>query len=141
MSFISMHIALAGLDDAGLLRKQNHALGTLYAINGKGRDTLEMFVERVPYSRRCLVDTIAEGWRVRFRREKQILADVTPQPSGDFAVRLRLLEYDQALLDLSVSVPTSAQAYRFRNAWMAQAGGVYAYIMHALGEGELKPPG
>ncbi|MDR0928176.1 MAG: DUF4364 family protein, partial [Oscillospiraceae bacterium] len=71
----------------------------------------------------------------------QILADVTPLPSGEFAVRLRLLEYDEALLDLSVIVPTNEQAYRFRKAWMAQAGGVYAYIMHALGEGELEPPG
>ena len=42
MDYISLQLGLAELDESGFLRKQPHALGTLYALTGKGHDALMM---------------------------------------------------------------------------------------------------
>ncbi len=139
MDYISMQLGLAELADAGLFRRQKHPLGTLYALTGKGHDTLDMFLAKLPHSRRTALEELAATWRVRFRREKQMLSDIRKEESGDYTVCLRLIERDSDLLTMNVSVPTHKQAQRFCDAWIAQATNIYAHIMHALGEGAKEP--
>lgn len=134
MGYISLQLGLAELDDAGLIRKQMHPLGTLYVLTGKGRDSLSMFQKRVPHSRLVTVDDQATKWRQRFRREKQMLASFEKKADGDYVVSLRLLEHDADLLKLELSVPTHEHAQAFCDAWIGQATGIYAHIMHTLGE-------
>lgn len=134
MDYISLHLCLAELDDAGLLRKQLHALGTLYALTGKGHDALELFRRRVPHSRLASVDEAAAQWRQRFRREKQMIADFEKKTDGEYVVRLKLLERDAELLHMEINVPTHAHAQRFCDAWIQQAPDIYASIMHTLGQ-------
>lgn len=139
MDYISMHLALAELDEAGHVRKEKHALGTLYALTGKGHDILDMFSARIPYSRHSHIDEIATVWKRRFRREKQMLSDFSKKDNGEYSVRLRLLENDADILDLTMNVPTREHAQRFCDAWIAQAASIYSHIMHSLGEGEIEP--
>lgn len=134
MDYISMQLGLAELDEAGLLRKRKHALGTLYALTGKGRDALSMFRTRIPHSRLAQIDMIAGDWRLQFMREKQMLADFEKKENGNYLVHLRLLEYGEDILDMRLSVPTHEAAQRFCDVWIAQAGGIYTYIMRTLGE-------
>jgi len=138
MDYISLQLLLAELMDAGLLRKRTHAIGALYSPTREGLDSLEMFRSRVPHSRLAAVDDIAEAWRLRFRREKQMLSQFSEE-NGEFVVRLRLLEWDLDLLDIRLTVPTHKQAQRFCDAWIAQAPNIYAHLMHSLGEGDTAP--
>lgn len=138
MDYITLQLGLAELDDAGLLRKQKHPLGTLYALTGKGHDALALFRARVPHSRLSTVDERAAIFRRRFRDEKQILANFAKCEDGDYTVTLRLLENERDLLHMDISVPSHEHAQRFCDAWMAQASTIYAHIMHTLGD--EKPP-
>ena len=134
MDYITLQLCLAELDDAGLLRRRPHALGMLYTLTGEGLDTLSMFRARVPHSRLEGINRVADNWRIRFRRERQMLSDFERAPNGDYAVRLRVMERNEPLLDMTISVPTHGQAQRMCDAWAARAGDIYAHIMHALGE-------
>lgn len=136
MGYVSLQLGLAELDDAGLVRKRKHPLGTLYALTGKGRDSLSMFTPRIPQSRRGAVDKAAEAFRLRFRREKQLLADFQKREEGDYVVHLRLFERDVELLGLQISVPTHAHAQLFCDTWQSQASNIYAHVMHTLGEAD-----
>lgn len=136
MGYVSLQLGLAELTDGALIRKKNHPLGALYALTGKGHDALAMFRERIPYSRLSLVDEKASAWRQRFRREKQMLADFRKMDNGEYRVELCLLENEENLLDIAISVPTHAHAQRFCDTWIAKATSVYAHIMHTLGENE-----
>lgn len=136
MGYIALQLGLAELCESGLVRKQPHALGTLHAITGKGRDALSMFENRVPHSRLASIDECAAAWRKRFRREKTMPADFEKLENGTYAVRLRLLENDENLLDMTIGVPTHEEAQRFSDAWQEAASSIYAHIMRTLGEGE-----
>lgn len=134
MDYIALQLCLAQLDEAGLLKKQAHPLGALYALTGKGRDSLLMFQARVPHSRLDRINQAADDWRHRFRREKQMPATFQKKPDGSYHVCLRLLEDDEELLSLNISVPTHANAQQFSDAWQVQATALYAQIMQSLGE-------
>lgn len=132
MDYIALRLGLSELMEAGLLREVSHDLGQLYALTGKGHDALHMFRARIPHSRLMMLDQIADEWHVRFRREKQMLADFEKLPDGNFQVRLRLQERGSDLLDLKLNVPTHAQAQGFADAWIDRAGEVYSAVLKAL---------
>ncbi len=136
MDYISLQIGLAELDESGFLRKQPHALGTLYALTGRGHDALLMFRKRVPPSRLAGIDAHAEEWRARFRREKEMLSTFEKHGENDYEVRLRLLERGCDLLDLRLSVPSRVTAQEFADLWEKRAGRVYEAIMRALADDE-----
>lgn len=132
MDYISLQLLLAELVEAGLLLRRTHEVGALYSLARKGLDTLALFQSRLPQSRLSAIDSVAETWRLRFRREKQMLSEFT-EKDGEFLVRLRLLEWDADLLDMRFTLPTRRQAQLFCDAWIAQAPNIYAHIMYALG--------
>ena len=134
MDYISLQLGLAELDESGFLRKQPHALGTLYALTGKGHDALMMFRKRVPLSRLAEIDEHAEEWRARFRREKEMLSNFEKRGEKDYVVRLRLQERGCDLLDLRLCVPSRAMAQQFSDEWEKRAGRAYEALMHALGD-------
>ena len=136
MDYISLQLGLAELDESGFLRKQPHALGTLFALTGKGHDALLMFRKRVPPSRLAEIDEHAEEWRARFRREKEMLSSFEKRGENDYEVRLRLLERGCDLMDLRLSVPSRVTAQELSDLWEKRAGRVYEAVMHALGDDE-----
>lgn len=139
MGYIEVQLGLSELVDAGLLRKQMHALGALYLLTGKGHDSLFMFRDRVPHSRLFVIDESAEQWRLRFRREKQMVADFKKISDHAYCVHLQLLERNESLLAMKINVPTRKIAQQFCDGWIAQASNIYTYIMYTLGETESLP--
>ncbi len=138
LGYISVQLGLAELVDSQFLRKEKHPIGALYTLTGKGRDSLQMFASRIPHSRKETVNRTAEVWRKRFRREQQMPANIYKGANSEYKVRLQLIERSEAILDISVNVPTHQQAERFCSAWIVQASGIYAHLMYALGEGETE---
>lgn len=134
MDYISLQLGLAELADARLLSKQPHALGMMYTLTNRGRESLEMFEHKVPFSRKATINANVEAWRRRFRQERQIISDFKKLSPGDYVVRLQLLEKDAHLFDLSIHVPTHKMAQGFCDAWIGQAADVYHYIVCTLGE-------
>ena len=134
MGYIEVQLGLAELVDNALLKKRQHALGTLYELTAKGRDSFSMFRERAPHSRLVAIEESAAAFRRRFRLEKQMMADYQKIREGAYIVSLRLIEKDESLMEISINVPTRKIARQFCDAWTAQASGIYSQIMYALGE-------
>ncbi len=136
MDYIALQLSTAELDEMGLLRKLPHALGALYAPSAQGYKALDLFRDRIPYSRATEIDAIAPNWKRRFREEKQVLGDWEKMPSGEYQVHLKLLESELPLLEMHISLPTREQATQFCARWPQEAGALYAHLMHTLGENE-----
>lgn len=134
MDYIALQLGLAELADAGQLRRRPHVRGALYALTGKGHDSLALFRQRVPHSRLKTVQDAAERWRQRFRREKQTAADFTRTDAGEYTVRMALLEGEETLLSMEISVPTHTNAQRMMDAWTDSAPEIYADIMRRLSQ-------
>ena len=138
MNYFDMQLNLCELEEQGQLAETTHPLGTLLSVNEKGMFTLDSFGNRIPASRRELIDDHARQWRRRFRMEQQTLADSFPREDGCLCVRLRLLEGNAPLLDMLITLPGVDHIPCLTARWHAAAPAVYAALTESLSAGYLE---
>jgi hypothetical protein len=133
MDYITLQLNLGELMDARHLEKTPHALGPLYTLTMEGRESLALFSRRIPHSSRSLIKDSAAGWRARFQREKQVLSDFHRQDGGTYALKLRLMEKDQPLLETTLILPSRDTADHFSRNWPKAAADFYGFLIRELG--------
>jgi hypothetical protein len=134
MDYITMQLALGDMLLTGHLRSIPHALGSLYTLSGEGRESLSLFLHRLPHSTRTLIHSTVPDWKPRFARETQMLADFHRRDDGKYDLRLRLMEKDSELLDMTVALPTRDLADRYSRRWPEAAPEFYGFLMKELGD-------
>ena len=138
MSYFDLALALHELVDEGQLVRTNHPLDYLYTLTNTGLETLSFFINRLPHSKVVLIRDRAPAWKQRFQREKQYAAKVTQNASGEYVVRLSLVEGNVARLSIDLPVPEHAMAERMARRWPEHAGEVYQHLLEALCEEKEK---
>lgn len=104
----------------------------IYSISDKGRQTLELFIHRIPSYIKEMLDLFIR------RNKDNVLKDVRSKASyilrgdGDFAVQLSLVENEVELMELSIHVPNKAQAKYVCNNWENRSSQIYSDIIQAL---------
>ncbi len=143
MDYITMQLTLGDMIATGHLSSIPHALGTLFTLSSEGRESLALFLHRLPHSTRALIHDAVPEWKPRFARETQILADFHRREDGKYDLRLRLMEKDSPLLDMTITIPTRDMADQFSRRWPEAAPAFYGYLMKELGDdfsSDRKPP-
>ena len=69
---------------------------------------------------------------IALRDEMSVRADYFENNQSEFTVRLRVMEKDSAVIDLSLSVPTENQANSICDNWKKKNQKLYAYLMQEL---------
>ena len=64
--------------------------------------------------------------------QTQIVSDMEELPSGGYLVRLRALEQNASVMELSLRVATREMAQRMRANWERDSEPLYAYLLSAL---------
>ena len=135
MNYFVLQLNLCELEEMGQVRVCHHALGSLYELTEQGRYTLDSFDSHIPASRRQALEAGAARWKAQFRAEQQNQADAIPMKGGRQCLRLRMLEGDSALLDLSLTVERHVTEGELRKRWQGAAQAVYTTVTRALSEG------
>lgn len=135
MNYFVLRLNLCELEEAGQVRLRRDALGSLYEPTEEGSFALESFDSRIPASRREAMEEAVTRWKPRFRAEQQNQADAFPMKGGRQCLRLRMLEGDGALLDLSLTVTGRVTEGRLRERWQEAAQLIYTTVTAALSEG------
>ena len=134
MDYITLQLTLGDLTQTGHLQTIPHALGLLHTLTPAGKDSLNLFIHRLPHSIRALVHDALPEWKKRFQREKQMLSDFHKQEDGTFALRLRLMEKDAPLLDMVLTLPSRDAADLYSRRWTKAAPLFYGFLMQELGD-------
>jgi hypothetical protein len=134
MDYITMQLTLGDMVSTGHLSSIPHALGALYTLTGEGRESLALFLHRLPHSTRTLIHGAVPEWKPRFARETQMLADFHRRNDGKYDLRLRLMEKDSPLLDMAIVIPTRDLADRLSRRWPQAAPAFYGFLMKELGD-------
>jgi hypothetical protein len=134
MDYITMQLTLGDMMTTGHISSIPHALGTLYTLTGEGRESLSLFLHRLPHSTRTLIHGAVPEWKPRFARETQMLADFHRRKDGMYDLRLRLMEKDTPLLDMTIVLPTRDLADHLSRRWPEAAPAFYGFLMKELGD-------
>ena len=124
-------LALGDLREDGLVREIRNAEGRVLVLEPEGRQTLNLFGDRIRPSAQERLKENAPRWRARFRDERQLPAEWQQTDEG-FLVTLRALEAGQETLRIQLTAVNREEAQRFCARWPKQAVSVYGALIHAL---------
>lgn len=134
MDYITMQLILGEMMESGHLQMAPHAMGGLYTLSFTGKENMSMFLHRLPHSIQQQVKEAAVIWKPRFQREMQMMADFNKQEDGAYALRLRLMEKNAPLLDMTLRLPSRDLADQLSRRWSMAASPFYGFLMKTLGD-------
>ena len=138
-NYLSLQEILADLTETGLIRPEPMENTTWYSITPDGQETLACLKNDLPLPiRQSIRDYLAEN-RMRLRDAASIQADYYRTTGGEYAVRCRVQEKKEAIIDLTILVPDEGQAKTACGQWHKKCQELYSYLMGELLSEEKKP--
>jgi hypothetical protein len=132
ISYFDIQFLIDSLLEDGYLSSTPHRDDHVYAISETGRQTLSLFIDRIPAYLREMLDLFIRQNRDHVLKDVRSQASYLLRGDGDFAVSLRLVENDVELMELTVHVPNKAQAKYICNNWESRSTKIYSDIIQAL---------
>ena len=132
MSYFDYQSCMHELEEDAFIAAVPRAFGQAYRVSVHGTDVLDQFVESLPMSLRERLELYAREHREEMLLQTQIVSDMEELPSGGDLVRLRALEQNAAVMELSIRVATRDMAQRMRSNWEKGSEPLYAYLLTTL---------
>ena len=132
MSYFDYQSCMHELEEDAFIAAVPRAFGQAYRVSVHGTDVLDQFVESLPMSLRERLELYAREHREEMLLQTQIVSDMEELPSGGYIVRLRALEQNAAVMELSIRVATRDMAQRMRANWEKGSETLYAYLLTTL---------
>jgi len=103
-----------------------------YNINENGRQTLNYFINLIPYGIRTRIDNNISAIRKNIKNETLITSDYTPESETKFIVSCKINEDNFSLIDLKVTVGTKNDSLYICDNWKKYSQAIYAEIIDTL---------
>lgn len=132
MNYFDFESCMHELEEDAFIAAVPHAFGQGYRVSVRGTDVLEQFVESLPVSLRERLEKYAREHMEKMRQQTQIVSDMEELSGGGYLVRLRALENNAAILELSLRVATRDMAQRIRTNWETESEELYALLLGKL---------
>ena len=124
---------LAQLIDAGFLYNINSPHSeTLYTITPEGRLCLAHFFIRIPSSQREQISEFIKANRTKYRRQQEYVTDYYKNADNSYTVSLKIIEPQQPVLEIKMTVPSRHSAKWINKQWEEKAAQVYAALYDML---------
>ena len=109
-NYFTLQQVLAELVETDLAEENTVRNSTYYQMTEKGKETLNYFGHMVSAAIHEDMDKYFKDNAIALRDEMSVKADYYENNHEEYSVRLRVMEKDSALIDLTLSVPTEGQA-------------------------------
>ena len=131
-NYFTLQQVLSELVETELAEINTVRNSTYYHMTEKGKDTLTFFGSMVSTAILEDMDKYFKDNAIALRDETAVRADYFPNNHEEYSVRLRVLEKESSVIDLTLSVPTESQANSICNNWKKKNQKLYAYLMQEL---------
>ena len=131
-NYFTLQQVLSDLVETELAEEHTVRNSTYYHMTSKGIETLNYFGHMVSEAIHQDMDKYFKDNAIALRDEMSVKADYFENNQSEYTVRLRVMEKDSAVIDLSLSVPTENQANSICDNWKKKNQKLYAYLMQEL---------
>lgn len=131
-NYFNLQQSISEVIEAELVTIEAVGHSSHYRITPSGRETLSFFDNMIPA---VIREDIMEYLKINqytLRDEVSTLSEYFEAKKGEYMVRLRVLEKEDAIIDLSIAVPTEEDATNICNNWRSQSQKIYAYVLANL---------
>ena len=131
-NYFTLQQVLSELAETQLAKVQTVRNSTYYQLTEKGQDTLTYFGNMVSAAIHEDMDRYFKDNAIALRDEMSVKADYFENNHEEYTVRLRVMEKEAPIIDLTLSVPTEGQANSICDHWKKKNQKIYAYLMQEL---------
>lgn len=126
--------SLSQLLESEFVCKTKHDNTTYYGITPEGRMCLAHFYTQIPVSMRAEITDYVKANRMYFRRKQEYSANYRKNSDGTYTVQLKITDWAQTPISLTVVVPDKETAKRTIECWKNKAAEIYTFIYERLTE-------
>ncbi|WP_313134143.1 DUF4364 family protein [Anaerocolumna sp.] len=131
-NYFNIQQSISELIEAEFINMESIGHNSYYKINNEGRETLSFFDNMIStVIQEEIIEYLKEN-QYSLRNETSILAEYFEAKKGEYMAHLRVLEKEEPIIDLSISVPTKEEASTICNNWRTESQKIYAFVVSTL---------
>ncbi|XCP86890.1 DUF4364 family protein [Roseburia hominis] len=131
-SYFKLQQALSELTESELLREEVTHNRTLYHLTEDGAQSIHFFKNKISKSIQEDIDTFLKEKQYDLKNEVSVKADYYRNTAREYSVRCQVLENQEPLIDLTLSVPSENEAKSIMTNWQKKNQAIYAWLMSEL---------
>ena len=131
-NYFKLQQAIAELTEEGFIREESTHSRTFYHLTEDGKETIHFFKNDISPAIQNDINTFLKSKQYELKNEVSVKADYYPNSGGEYSVHCQVIERGAPLIDLTLTVPTEAEAQTISNNWSGKSQDVYALIMKNL---------
>lgn len=132
MNYFDLQQFLTDLVDSSMLEYSSSEGDQYYIITESGKNTLDLFSDRVSQSLRRTINDSVDSKKKSFVIKTNISADYTKEDDNDYMVHLSVKEGIYTLMDIKVNVVSNKHAKQICDNWQKKAQYLYGDILNRL---------
>lgn len=131
-TYFKLQQALSELSEADLLREETSHNRTLYHLTEDGAQSIQYFKNKISRPIQEDIDNFLSEKQYDLKNEVAVKADYYRNTAREYSVRCQVLENQEPLIELTLSVPSENEAETIANNWQKKNQEVYAWLMSQL---------
>ncbi len=131
-NYFTLQQVLSELTETSLTEVHTVRNSTYYQMTEKGKETLNYFGHMVSAAIHEDMTRYFKENALALRDETSVRAEYFPNNHEEYSLRLRVMEKDYPVIDLTLSVPAEGQANAICDNWKKKNQKLYAYLMQEL---------
>lgn len=131
-TYFKLQQALSELTESGFIREEATHSRTFYHLTEEGEETIHFFRNKISDAIQKDINEFLKEKNYELKNEVSVKSDYFPGSGMEFTVRCQVIENNQPLIDLTLTVPSEAEAETISNNWSKKNQEIYALIMQNL---------
>jgi DNA-binding PadR family transcriptional regulator len=131
-NYFNVQQSISELIEAEFVTIETVGHSSYYRITSSGRETLSFFDTMISSGIQDDIVKYLKENQYSLRDEVSTLSEYFETKKGEYTVRLRVIEKEESIIDLSIAIPTEEDAVRICNNWRSESQKVYAYVLANL---------
>ena len=131
-TYFKLQQALSELMDAGFIREESTHNRTIYHLTEDGASTIDYFRNNISHAIQKDINDYLKEKKYDLKNEISVKADYYRNTNQEFSVHCQVIENKYPLIDLTITVPSEAEAKIASDNWQKKNQNIYAQIMANL---------
>ena len=131
-TYFKLQQAISELIDSGFIREESTHSRTFYHLTEEGEQTINFFRNDISAEIQSDINKFLQAKKYELKNEVSVKSDYYRNSNMEYSVRCQVIEHEAPLIDLTITVPTEAEAEKIANNWTSKNEEIYAMIMASL---------
>lgn len=131
-SFFRLQEILTEMTESDLICAESTHNRTLYRLTENGTETIRFFKSKLSPEIRADIDEFLKEKYKDLKEEVAVKSDYYRNTKHEFEVHCQITEDGNSIIDLTLTVPTEAEARAIAAHWSAKSQEIYASLLEKL---------